>query len=51
MTLTGTTAGSGSLDLGANLLDTDGATIEIWATQNAVRNSSRIFDYGTDSTH
>ncbi|MBR1586932.1 MAG: hypothetical protein IJ658_01275, partial [Kiritimatiellae bacterium] len=51
VTLTGTAAKSGSLDLGANLLDADGATIEIWATQNAVRNSSRIFDYGTDSTH
>ena len=49
--LTGTAAKSGSLDLGANLLDADGATIEIWATQNTVRDSSRIFDYGTDSTH
>ena len=49
--LTGTAAKSGSLDLGANLLDADGATIEIWGTQNAVRNSSRILDYGTDSTH
>jgi len=29
--LTGTAAKSGSLDLGANLLDADGATIEIWA--------------------
>ncbi|MBQ6338631.1 MAG: hypothetical protein IJI36_05735, partial [Kiritimatiellae bacterium] len=44
-------AKEGSLNLGTNLLDADGATIEIWATQNAVRNSSRIFDYGTDSTH
>ena len=44
--LTGTAAKSGSLDLGANLLDADGATIEIWATQNTVRDSSRIFDYG-----
>ena len=51
VTLTGTAAKSGSLDLGANLLDADGATIEIWATHNAVRNSSRIFDYGVDSTH
>ena len=51
VTLTGTAAKSGSLDLGANLLDADGATIEIWATQNAVRNASRIFDYGADSTH
>ena len=49
--LTGTAAKSGSLDLGANLLDADGATIEIWATQNTVRDSARIFDYGTDSTH
>ena len=51
VTLTGAAAKSGSLDLGANLLDADGATIEIWATQNAVRNASRIFDYGADSTH
>ena len=51
VTLTGTAAKSGSLDLGANLLDADGATIEIWATENAVRNSARIFDYGVDRTH
>ena len=44
-------AKEGSLNLGTNLLDADGATIEIWATQNTVRDSSRIFDYGTDSTH
>ena len=44
-------AKEGSLNLGTNLLDADGATIEIWATENAVRNSARIFDYGTDSTH
>ena len=44
-------AKEGSLNLGTNLLDADGATIEIWAPENAVRNSARSFDYGTDSTH
>ena len=38
--------GSGSLNMGQNLLDTQEATVEIWATQRMVKNWSRIFDYG-----
>ncbi|MBO7684454.1 MAG: C10 family peptidase [Kiritimatiellae bacterium] len=49
--LTGNGHNDGSLNLGTNLLNTDGATIEIWASQTAVRNWGRIFDYGADNTH
>ena len=49
--LTGSGYGSGSLKLGTNLLNTDAATIEIWASQTAARNWGRIFDYGADNTH
>ena len=37
----------GAADLGANLLNTDAATIEIWAANNEVKSGSRIFEYGT----
>ena len=40
--------GAGSLVLGTNILDTAGATIEIWAAQNACRAYARVFDYGSD---
>ncbi len=49
--LVGSGNGAGSLKLGANLLDTDAATIEIWASQTAARNWARVFDYGADDTH
>ena len=49
--LTGSGNGSGSLKLGTNLLNTDAATIEIWASQTAARNWARVFDYGADNTH
>ncbi len=49
--LTGSGYGSGSLKLGTNLLNTDAATIEIWASQTAARNWARVFDYGADNTH
>ena len=49
--LTGNGNGSGSLKLGTNLLNTDAATIEIWASQTAARNWARVFDYGADNTH
>ncbi|MBP5510877.1 MAG: chitobiase/beta-hexosaminidase C-terminal domain-containing protein [Kiritimatiellae bacterium] len=49
--LTGSGYGAGSLNLGTNLLNTDAATIEIWATQTAARNWGRVFDYGADNTH
>ena len=48
---TGNGAGQGSLNLGANLLNTDGATIEIWAANDEVKNGSRIFEYGVDTGH
>jgi len=48
--LSGGANGAGALDLGRNLLDTTAATVEIWARQNAVRNWSRIFDYGSGET-
>jgi autotransporter-associated beta strand protein len=40
------------VSLGANLLPNTTApvTIEIWATQNAVQNWARIFDFGASST-
>ena len=49
--LTGSGNGAGSLNLGQNLLNTDAATIEIWASQTAARNWARVFDYGVDNTH
>lgn len=49
--MTGSGNGQGSLNLGANLLDGDAATIEIWASQTAVRSWARVFDYGIDNTH
>ncbi|MBQ5531514.1 MAG: C10 family peptidase, partial [Kiritimatiellae bacterium] len=49
--MTGNGNSQGSLNLGTNLLDTDAATIEIWASQTEVRNWGRIFDYGADTTH
>ena len=49
--LTGSGNGAGSLKLGTNLLNTDAATIEIWASQTAARNWARVFDYGVDNTH
>ncbi len=49
--MTGDGHGTGSLNLGTNLLNTDGATVEIWASQTAVRNWSRVFDYGADDSH
>ena len=49
--LTGSGNGAGSLKLGTNLLNTDAATIEIWASQTAARNWARVFDYGADNTH
>ena len=48
---TGDGAGQGSLNLGTNLLNTDGATIEIWAANDEVKGGSRIFEYGTDTGH
>ena len=48
---TGNGAGQGSLNLGSNLLDTDGATIEIWAANDEVKSGSRIFEYGVDIGH
>lgn len=43
--------GSGYVNLGANLLDTDAATIELWARHDGAKNWSRIFDYGSDDAH
>ena len=48
---TGNGAGQGSLNLGSNLLNTDGATIEIWAANDEVKGGSRIFEYGVDTSH
>ncbi|MBP5321960.1 MAG: hypothetical protein J6334_13365, partial [Kiritimatiellae bacterium] len=38
----------GSLNLGTGILGGGDATLEIWATQNQIRNWSRIFDYIKD---
>ena len=48
---TGNGAAQGSLNLGSNLLDTDGATIEIWAANDEVKSGSRIFEYGVNTSH
>ena len=45
------THGSGYVNLGANMLDTTAATIEIWARHDGVQTWSRIFDYGADDKH
>lgn len=47
VSLTGNGNGKGSLNLGANLLDTTSATIEIWARHDAIKKWGRIFDYGS----
>ncbi len=49
--LSGDGHGDGSLRLGVNLLDTDAATIEIWAATKAARNWARVFDFGTSDTN
>ena len=41
----GNSWGGGSLNLGAGLLGSGDATVEIWATQDDVRNNSIIFSY------
>ena len=53
ITLTGgTSATSDFISLGANLLPntTSPVTIELWATQNAIQNWARVFDFGTATT-
>ena len=45
------THGTGYVNLGANMLNTTAATIEIWARHDGIQNWSRIFDYGADDTH
>lgn len=42
----GVNAQSNYVDLGPNLLATNAVTLELWATQNTVKNWSRIFDIG-----
>ncbi len=48
VTLAGGGKGTSWIALGANILPTNNmpVTIELWATQNAVQNWSRIFDFG-----
>ncbi|MBQ6140866.1 MAG: C10 family peptidase, partial [Kiritimatiellae bacterium] len=43
-------SGTGSFNLGENLLDTERATIEIWATLRVASSWARIFDYGPSSS-
>ena len=45
--------GSDYIDLADRILSSlgDSATIEIWATQVSVQNWSRIFDFGSSTTH
>ena len=49
--LSGNGCNTGSLNLGANMLPTDvpEVTVEIWATQTAVRKWARILDYGQNN--
>jgi len=48
LSLPGGRQGTSGVDLGANLLPTDGTpvTIEIWAKNRAIQRTSRIFDMG-----
>lgn len=48
----GARAASDYVSLGANLLPNtvEPVTVELWATQNAVQNWSRIFDFGSSAT-
>ncbi|MDO5320566.1 MAG: chitobiase/beta-hexosaminidase C-terminal domain-containing protein, partial [bacterium] len=50
--LKGGARGTSYVSLGSNVLpaDADGATIEIWATQQATNYWSRVFDFGQDNT-
>lgn len=45
LVLNGNGWGSGSIVLDKGTLGTGDATVEIWATQNAIKNNSLIFDY------
>ncbi len=49
--LSGNGCNTGSLNLGANMLPSDvpEVTVEIWATQTAVRKWARILDYGQNN--
>ena len=49
LVLTGNGSGDGSLGLGKNLLGSGDATVEIWASHDAVKNYARVFDYGNGS--
>ncbi len=51
--LPGGAMGAGAVNLGANMLPSDGSpvTIEIWATQHEVRGYSRVFDIGSSKTN
>lgn len=49
--LSGNGNGTGSLNLGTDILPTDvrDVTVEIWTTQTAVKSWARLWDYGSDS--
>lgn len=49
LVLTGNAWCGGSLNLGQNLLGTGDATVEIWASHDAVRTNSAIFSYSDQS--
>ena len=48
---TGDANSAGSLQLGVEIVPTDAATIEIWATRTDTRTWSRVVDYGSDTRH
>ena len=48
--LSGSGHGAGYINLGTGLLNTTAATLEIWASQDAAKNWSRVFDYGSSSS-
>ena len=50
VSLAGHGNGSAYLSLGENVIP-DTATLEIWAGEDAVRNWSRVFDYGIDTAN
>ena len=47
--MTGAGNSKGSLNLGKGLMTSDAMTIEIWAQRTALKNYSRVFDYGLDT--
>lgn len=49
LVLSGNGHGAGALNLGTGVITSGDTTLEIWATQNAIRNWARLFDCFKDT--